>query len=372
MSANRATARYTMYGAEFSLYSGKLRSYLRKKGIAFDERTSTLMTYRRFIVPRTGVRYIPVLHTPDDEVLQDTTAIIDRLERVHPEPDAYPPTPRQHLAALLLELYGDEWLLIPAMHYRWNFPADNQPFIFDEFGRTALPWAPRPMRRWVGRRLGTRFAAFLPALGIDERTSAGIESSYLELLAALDAHFANHDFVFGGRPTIADFGLIGPLYAHLYRDPRPGALMRERAPRVVAWVERMMSPDPADGHLIADDEIPDTLRPVLQRMAREQVPVLVDTEWKLTEWHRANPDRVEIPRALGEHAFEIGGTMGRRRVLPRALWRWQRPRDYYQGLEPSARAAAAELGRELGLRLALAARPRVRVGRRHNRFVIET
>ena len=67
---------YIMYGAEFSLYSGKLRSYLRKKGIPFTEKSPSVLTYRRFIEPRTGVRFIPVLHTPEDEVLQDTTAII--------------------------------------------------------------------------------------------------------------------------------------------------------------------------------------------------------------------------------------------------------------------------------------------------------
>jgi glutathione S-transferase len=291
---------------------------------------------------------------------------------MHPEPAVYPPTPRQHLAALLLELYGDEWLLIPAMHYRWNFPADNQPFIHEQFGRMALPWAPRPVQRWMGRRLGGRFAGMLPALGIDERTIAGIESSYRELLDELDAHFADHDFVFGGRPTIADFGLIGPLYAHLYRDPHPGALMREHAPRVAAWVERMTARPPRGGELLVDDAIPDTLWPVLERMAREQVPVLIDTEWKLAEWCRANPDRSEIPRALGEHAFEIGGAVGRRRVLPHALWRWQRPRDYFHALGTRARAPAAEMARRLGLRVALAARPRIRVGRRTNRFVIET
>ena len=69
-----------MYGAEFSLFSGKLRAYLRKKGIAFIEKSPSVLTYRRFIEPRTGVRFIPVLHTPDDRVLQDTTAIIDVLE----------------------------------------------------------------------------------------------------------------------------------------------------------------------------------------------------------------------------------------------------------------------------------------------------
>ena len=66
-----------MYRAEFSLYSGKLSSYLRKKGIAFIDKSPSVLTCKRFIVPRAGVKFIPALHTPEDEVLQDTTAIID-------------------------------------------------------------------------------------------------------------------------------------------------------------------------------------------------------------------------------------------------------------------------------------------------------
>lgn len=77
MARRPETDRFTMYGAGFSLYSGKLRSYLRKKGIPFVEKSPSVLTYRRFIVPCTGVRFIPVLHTPEDEVLQDTTVIIE-------------------------------------------------------------------------------------------------------------------------------------------------------------------------------------------------------------------------------------------------------------------------------------------------------
>ncbi|MGK7297278.1 MAG: glutathione S-transferase family protein [Candidatus Wenzhouxiangella sp. M2_3B_020] len=363
---------YTMYGSEFSLYSGKLRSYLRKKAIPFVERSPSVVTYKRFIIPRTGVRFIPVLHTPDDEVLQDTTEIIDRLERRFPEPAIYPDTPKQRLASLLLELYGDEWLLIPAMHYRWNFPETNMPWIHEEFGGMAFPWFPRIVRRWLGRRIGRRFAGYVPALGATESTIPAIEASYEALLADLDAHFAGHDYLFGGRPSIGDFGLIGPLYAHLYRDPYPGKMMRERAPNVAAWVERMLAEDTADGDFMAGDSIPDTLWPVLERMAREQVPVLVDTEWRLIEWHREHPDRKRIPRSLGEHRFEIDGTIGTRKVLPHVLWRWQRPRDHFRALEGEQRRPALEMAGRLGLRLPLGARPKIRVVRRGNRFLIET
>lgn len=362
--------RYVMYGAEFSLYSGKLRSYLRKKGIAFEERSPSILTYKRFIVPRTGVRYIPVLHTPDDEVLQDTTAIIDALEARHPEPSAYPTTPRQHLAALLLELFGDEWLLIPAMHYRWNFPEVNLPFIHDEFGTMAFPWFPRSIRRLLGKKISARFQGFVPRLGITETMQPAIETAWLGLLNELNRHFSDHNFLLGSCPSIGDFGLIGPLYAHLYRDPYPGALMREHAPAVAAWVERMIASQPADGSFLTEDVLAPTLLPVLERMAREQVPVLVDTEKRLAKWAQSHPTGTEIPRILGEHHFELEGQRGIRVVLPYSLWRWQRPRDYLQSLTPDQRAATCALARQLGIDEPLLTPPRVRVERHNNRFLL--
>ena len=86
--------------------------------------------------------------------------------------------------------------------------------------------------------------------------------------------------------------------------------------------------------------------------------MLVDTEWKLGEWCREHPDEVKVPRVLGEHTFEIEGTVGKRAVLPHSLWRWQRPRDYYHALATRARGPASELAQRLGLRVALSAGPR--------------
>ena len=71
----------------------------------------------------------------------------------------------------------------------------------------------------------SRFAGSLPFIGVTPDTQAGVEASYEALLTDLDAHFAQFDFLFGSRPSIGDYGLIGPLYAHQYRDPASGALM---------------------------------------------------------------------------------------------------------------------------------------------------
>ncbi|NNC98581.1 MAG: glutathione S-transferase, partial [Gammaproteobacteria bacterium] len=148
---------YKLYGADFSLYSGKARCYLQKKGIPFVEILSTIKVYKKFIMPRTGVSYIPVVQTPEDEVFQDTTVIINELEERFPEPSVFPPTPQQKLVALLLEVYGDEWLVIPAMHYRWSYQEVNQPVVYQRFGSLVSPRMPKFIRARLGEKLGRRF-----------------------------------------------------------------------------------------------------------------------------------------------------------------------------------------------------------------------
>jgi glutathione S-transferase len=325
-----------LYGSEFSLFTGKARSYLKKKGIQFEEVTSTLNIYKKFIIPRTGVRYIPVLQTADDVVIQDTTVIIDAMEKAYPEPSVYPQTPKQNLASLLLEVYGDEWLVIPAMHYRWNFPEQNDKFIYAAFGGMVLPKAPKLIQRLLGKKVGSKFKGFVPRLGITKGNIPALEASYKQLLSDLNTHFKQHDYLFGGRPSIGDFGLIGPMYAHLYRDPAPGELMQRIAPEVCKWVERMISNEIPKGEFLPNDEIPITLIPVLQRMANEQLPVLLDTDIRLTVWRKDHLEAKEVPRFIGMHKFTVEKVEAERVVLPFALWMFRRPVDFYQSIDDSS------------------------------------
>lgn len=303
--------------------------------------------YKNFIIPRTGVRYIPVVQTPDDEVFQDTTTIIDELESRFPKNSVYPDTPNQKLVSLLLETYADEWLVIPAMHYRWAYQDVNQPDVYQQFGRLISPNLPKFIRGWLGKKLGAKFKGVVPMLGIHESNINAIEKSYMNLLADLELHFQQHDYLLGSRPCIADFGFIGPLYAHLYRDPYPGELMRSKAPSVAKWVERMIDQKVAKGNLLANDEVPGTLLPILARMAKEHLPVLIDTDKMLAEWRSFHPKK-SIPRFLGEHDFTVEGVTAKRVVLPYALWMFKRPVDYYQSLDKSQKKEANKILRKLG------------------------
>lgn len=361
------SATYRLIGAEASYYTGKVRAYLRWKGIPFEEVLATRDVYREIIVPRTGVQYIPVLLTPDDVAVQDTTEIIDFLEARFPEPSVYPASPLQRLVAILLEIYGDEWLVLPAMHYRWSF-AENEAFVLREFGETVHPDGTREEQIAAGRTLSAPFSGALPLLGVTARTIPAIEAWYEELLDQLSAHFAAHPFLLGTRPSIGDVGLMGPLYAHLARDPYPARLMRERAPRVWDWVQRMNTPEPRSGAFLAADGVPETLSPILRRMFAEHLPVLCETADRLAEWLDANPG-ARIPRAIGAHEFRVGGVAEQRMLFPYTVWMFQRAVDTYAAIpaadRPRVDAFLSERGGLTGLQHAV----RRRVRRERNRLV---
>lgn len=336
---------HVMYGSPASLFSGKARAYLDWKDVDYREISPDLAIRNEVIVPAVGRMIIPVMKLEDGTILQDTSLIIDHFEQAEAGPSVYPETARQRFAALLLECFGDEWLVIPAMHYRWNYNAE---WILEEFGRNMMPEAPREQQIAAGTMIGEQFRGFVPALGINEQTIPAIEASYEALLADLDVHFAEHDFLFGNRPSIGDYGLIGPLYAHLYRDPASGEIMERLAPRVAEWVERMVKPQaPLSGEFLPGDTVPATLVPVLARMMREHVPFLAATAQLLGKWHAENPN-AEIPRGVGMAPFEIEGVQGEGIARTFSLWMLQRALDYLHSLSGNNRAACEDLLRECG------------------------
>ena len=339
------TSRHILYGGRLSYFTGKARAYLNWKGVDYEERLATREIYGSIILPRIGYPMIPLLITPDDEAIQDTTEIIDHFERLAPDPSVIPSGPKQRLAAHLLELYGDEWLVIPAMHYRWAY---NRDFAYAEFGKIAAPDLSGPAQFEAGKKAAELFQGSVPLLGATAEMAPAIEASYEALLDELDAHFSTYDYLLGTRPSIGDFGLTGPLYAHLYRDPASGDLMKSRAPNVARWVERMQSPPtPGAGEFLGGDEIPETLLPILRRMMREQGPCLVDLTARLAAWKKENPD-TDIPRMIGMHDFTVDGQTAQRIVLPYTQWMLQRALDYLGSLTADDRSAAMALLNAVG------------------------
>ena len=187
---------------------------------------STTDVYRKVVLPKVGWPVIPVLVLPDQpgvqggpRYIQDTSDIIDELERLHPTPSVLPAAAEQRLACYLAELLADQWLNLPAMYYRWLFP-EQRPFLENEWGAMMAPEALPAERLAAARQSMKQFANAATSLGATADTAAAIESSFETLLDLLSAHFLDgHEYLLGATPTLADFAMMGPLYAHLLRDP---------------------------------------------------------------------------------------------------------------------------------------------------------
>jgi glutathione S-transferase len=306
LTANlREQTRYVLYGAPHSFYTGKARCYLRKQRIDYRELMPSHPSYVERIAPTIGRNIIPVLVTPSGEIVQDTIDIIDHFEaRGVPFP-VYPSTPLQHVLAVIIEFYGNQTLLKHAMHYRWSYRDDQLQFLERSFGsRTPQGLAEKVM---------ARMQSYLPQLGVTPQSIPLIERSYEELLQLLDRHFAAYPYLFGGRPSIADFGLIGPFFAHLGRDPVPSHRMKVHAPNVFRWVERMTAPDldspefpDVPDEFAPNDSIPATLEPLLAHIAAEIFPELEDKLRFLDEWIAAHDPRDGVPVSDKPHQRRLG------------------------------------------------------------------
>jgi len=342
MNMNQAPADYTLYGVELSLYTGKARAYLRYKGVNWTEVMPDKKAFFEVIMPTAGSPIIPVMKTNDGDLVQDSTEIIDFIEAKEPEFSVYPTGPKQKLAALLLEFFGDEWLLLPAMHFRWNYLDQQHDFIMSEFGRQIKPNASVEEQIELGKKNSPMFRSSVPKMGITEDTIEGVESSYLTVLDQLNTHFTHHKYLLGSRPCIGDYGLHASLYAHLARDPYPKALMQKRAPEVYKWVERMNHPQEKSGEFLENDQVPETLLPILSIQSAEQLPDVLKVIAANEQFINSNPGK-KIPRVLGYHEFTIGGKTGTRWINSYTQWMFQRPLFFYQHLSANHKTQADEL-----------------------------
>lgn len=324
---------YRFYGWEMSLYSGKLRAYLRHKNIPFEERRATLWDMRQ-IRRQTGAQVIPVLVTPEGQWLQDTSHIIDRLEARFPQASAIPDTPRQRIAAYLLEAWGDEFWLASAMHYRWNFGQNYGAIFQPEGGDNLLPHGPRWLKNRLVDRVAMSMRSFLPGLGVVAEQASAIEAWSESMCDALDAHFSEHRYLLGQRPSLGDYGLIGPLYAHLGRDPYPATHLIGPRPHLRAWIERMQRPDGQDGDFLADDTIAETLEPLFKSIFGEFWSYLMATLQAMQQAPEP-PQGRGYSRALGTLSLTLAGQPFRCKARPFSLWMLQRGLDAYADMSPA-------------------------------------
>ena len=281
-----------VYGSEVSYFTGKFEAYLRFKEIPYERRPMGIYQYLWRIPRKVGVAQLPTVELPGGRWMTDTTPMIAWLEQQHPAPAVIPEDPVQALFALLIEDFGDEWLWRPAMHYRWNNAADREllsRMLATELIRIPLPLALR--RRWIAWR---QARLFVRGDGVDRSTRPHMDAAYTRVLDRLEPVFAARPFLFGERPTVADFGLFGSMFRHFALDPTPGRIMRDRAPAVYRWVARVWGTRASEvGGRPLLEGLPDDLGPLLRESGETHLEMLAAN----AEAHGQRPRPSRLPRA---------------------------------------------------------------------------
>jgi glutathione S-transferase len=259
---------YTLYVMSLSPYSDKIRMYLALKRLPVVEVRENLRNREQVLRARTGRTMVPVVITPDDRALNDSTAIVRALEAAHPEPPVLPADLGRRGFDALVEDYADEWLVRAMLASRWLHPVDaEQASVVIAADMTCGAFG---VDMATAKQLFPKgITATLPAMGATPEALDFLLDDLRGLCADLDALFAAHRFLGGAEPSVGDLAVYGQLN-QIRRDPTGAGLVADPARANLArWfrdVERRAEGDAAEHPGTAP---PDgaALEPLAARMA---------------------------------------------------------------------------------------------------------
>jgi glutathione S-transferase len=262
--------RYRLIGSTASPYAIKLRALLRYRRIPFDWviMTKALRQQTEHLRPN----LIPVLQYPDGSFRGETTTLAYDLEARHPNRSVIPDDKAVAFVCDLLEDLADEWAVKPLFFYRWWDPEDqayvsrwaSEEWSTSEAG--SAEEAEQFRRRQISR---------MPILGATAENKPLLEESYHRILAAFEPHVGMTRYLFGSRPSLADFAWFGQL-SEMATDPTPMRIMREKAPFTDHWTRRLDDASGVDGEWYPRERALSGMAEALLRTAGElYLPFLV-------------------------------------------------------------------------------------------------
>jgi glutathione S-transferase len=220
-----------LVGDRLSPFVDKVASALELKGLDFEmvpiRSPGDLKRWNRV----TGK--LPVLELADGERLWDSTFILRRLDRDHPEPPLLSATARTAAAQRQLEDWADESLYWHVMAYRWG-PTRGAQSLREILDRAKVPAPLRvvagPMlRRFV--RQGTR------AQGLGRLPEDTLERELEGRLDDLATLLGDDPWFFGEQPSLADLAVVGEL--RFLSASEDGRRKVESRPALSAVVRRL-------------------------------------------------------------------------------------------------------------------------------------
>jgi len=271
-----SAGQFRLMGLEASPYTMKVDSFLKFTGVDYEWVIRSMMNEALF-QKHAKVQLIPLLFFPDGESMQDSTLILERLDRELGGPTIHPDDPALWFVSCLFEEFGDEWCNKLMFFQRWFYEADAKA-TGARLARDRLSgqwWAPlaKPI---AAKLLVRRMVPRLSYSGGNETNIAQLKQSFIDLSAMLDAHFGSRPYLLGGRPCFGDFGLWCNFY-EAWTDPTANAYLEEHAPNLVAYIKRMQAPCVQGGF-----ETLEALKPTLTPILKEEMAT------RFLPWMEAN------------------------------------------------------------------------------------
>ena len=225
---------YEVYGALGSPYSLKMRAVMRYRRLPHVWKSIGLDSAVRAHVK---APVIPILRFPDGSWRNDSTPLIQALEADHADRSIMPPDPGDTFLALLLEDFADEWGTKQMFHYRWDPVDDRDPNAYTLVQQSMLG-QPRALIEKAAVNIRDRQVGRMAMVGCTPRNAPLIEDTARRALALIDAHVDSGLWLFGERPSVADFAWYGQ-FSQLARDPTPRRMIRADYPAAFTWIETL-------------------------------------------------------------------------------------------------------------------------------------
>ena len=263
--------RYQLYGGGGSPYSQKMRAILHYRRLPFDWVQITPAI--RSQIKHDGPPIIPILRLPEDQSLHvDSTPLAFQLEERHSERSIIPDDPAMAFLSNLIEDLGDEWVTKMMFHYRWDLEID-QMYSSRQIISDNSPGLRGDDLKQAAEAIRQRQVERMPLVGCTRQNKPIIERSFHELLAILDSFATRDEFIFGTRPSLADFGLFGQLKT-LASDHTSMLIMRNTVPSVYDWVRRLEDSSGIEGEWHEFADMRPAVSELLKFSARYYLPFL--------------------------------------------------------------------------------------------------
>ncbi len=257
------TQPYIVYGGELSYFTRKLEAAMIFYGAEFTNQAKT-PDLAAEIEQRSGTHQVPVLLTPENWMVADTTPLLMMLDGRFPDRRMFPAGTLGVLTHIVEE-YFDEWIARTMVHYRWHYP-ESAEFASLRMARGNAEAAAR-VRAWGPRACR--------ATGTDSKhQQQQAEAEYVRILEALEQQLGETPYALGSRPTAVDCILLGGLRAHTNMDPDPKRIT-SGYPRVVAWCEGDADTWDGGGELAPFEEPTAFVQFVLEEMVNTFQPYVL-------------------------------------------------------------------------------------------------